>query len=87
MKSDKNKVTVDVDMYDWDYLNTHRVLSFTASEASRTHEEKLRTATERTGREVENVWKGKTAVGGVSGGQQGVTRKHKRVSCGAVFLS
>lgn len=63
------------------------ILLFTASEASRTHEEKLRAATKRTGREVENVWKGETAVGGVSGGQQGVTRKHQRVSCGPVFLT
>lgn len=49
---------------------------FTASEASRAHEEELRAATERAGWEVEDIWEGKGPVGGVDGAQQGITRKY-----------
>lgn len=51
-------------------------LLFTASEASRAHEEELRAATERAGWEVEDIWEGKGPVGGVDGAQQGITRKY-----------
>lgn len=77
MKSDKNKVKVHVDKYDWDCLNIHR--GFYCSQLQR-RAEHMKKSLEQQQKELEEKWKmfekekqqWEESVGGSKGSQENI---------------